>query len=81
MTGGTLMALASLGTMTLPAAAAGCIGGAVAFGGLGAAVGGAGLAIPVGIAAGVQKYNQLQVQHAAEDAGNNVVAAATDAAR
>ncbi|OXR40450.1 hypothetical protein B7C42_07508 [Nocardia cerradoensis] len=67
------MALASLGTMTVPAIAAGCIGGAVAVGGLGAAIGGVGLAIPVGIAAGVQKYNQLQAQHAAETTGNTGV--------
>jgi hypothetical protein len=40
------------------------------------AIGGAGLAIPVGIAAGVQKYNQLQALHAAENAAHNVGPAA-----
>lgn len=64
-TGGTLLSLASVGTLTVPALAATCLVGAVAVGGFGAVVGGVGLAIPVGIAAGVEKYNQLQAQHAA----------------
>ncbi|MQY27600.1 hypothetical protein [Nocardia aurantia] len=64
-TGGTLMALASLGTLTLPAAVAGCLVGATAVGGLGATVGGVLAAVPVGIATGVSTFNQLQSQHAA----------------
>lgn len=63
-TGGTLLSLASAGTMTIPAVAASCVVGAVAVGGLGASLGGAAVAIPVGIAAGTQKFNQLQAQKA-----------------
>lgn len=66
-TGGTLMSLATVGTMTVPAMAAGCLVGAVAGGGVGASVGGVAVAIPVGIAAGTQKFNQLQAQHAQEN--------------
>ncbi|WP_433631933.1 hypothetical protein [Nocardia sp. CA-120079] len=62
-TGGTLMTLISAGTLTVPALAATCLIGAVAVGGFGATVGGLALAIPVGLAAGTQKYNQLQAQH------------------
>ncbi|WP_157121452.1 hypothetical protein [Nocardia miyunensis] len=62
-TGGTLLSLATAGTMTLPAFAATCLVGAVAVGGVGALVGGVALAIPVGIAAGAQKFNELQAQH------------------
>ncbi|OXR43295.1 hypothetical protein B7C42_04717 [Nocardia cerradoensis] len=50
--------------MTIPAVAANCVVGAVAVGGLGAGLGGAAVAIPVGIAAGTQKFNQLQAQRA-----------------
>jgi len=50
--------------MTIPAVAATCVVGAVAVGGLGAGLGGAAVAIPVGIAAGTQKFNQLQAQRA-----------------
>ncbi|MBY8862859.1 hypothetical protein K7711_40760 [Nocardia sp. CA2R105] len=67
-TGGTLMALATAGTMTVPAFAATCLVGAVAVGGVGALVGGVALAIPVGIAAGAQKFNELQAQHHAPPA-------------
>ncbi|WP_063041600.1 hypothetical protein [Nocardia pseudovaccinii] len=63
-TGGTLMSLATVGTMTVPAIAASCLVGAVAVGGLGASLGGVAVAIPVGIAAGTQKFNQLQAQRA-----------------
>lgn len=63
-TGGTLLSLASAGTMTIPAVAATCVVGAVAVGGLGTGLGGAAVAIPVGIAAGTQKFNQLQAQRA-----------------
>ena len=63
-TGGTLVSLATAGTMTIPAMAAACLIGVVAVGGLGAGVGGIAVAIPVGIAAGTQKYNQLQAEHA-----------------
>ncbi|WP_433622203.1 hypothetical protein [Nocardia sp. CA-120079] len=66
-TGGTLTSLISVGTLTVPAMAAACLVGAVTFGGFGAVVGGVGLAIPVGIAAGVQKFNQLQAQHSANE--------------
>ncbi|MCX4090834.1 hypothetical protein [Nocardia sp. alder85J] len=62
-TGGTLMALASVGTLTLPALVAGCVVGATAVGGLGATVGGVVAALPVGIATGVATFNQLQAQH------------------
>ncbi|AHH19595.1 hypothetical protein NONO_c48110 [Nocardia nova SH22a] len=65
-TGGTLVSLASAGTLSVPAMAAACLVGVVAVGGLGASVGGAAVAIPVGIAAGTQKYNQLQAEHARE---------------
>ncbi|WP_067662855.1 hypothetical protein [Nocardia miyunensis] len=61
-TGGTLLSLATLGTMTIPAVVATCAVGAVAVGGLGASLGGAAVAIPVGIAAGTQKFDQLQGQ-------------------
>ncbi len=67
-TGGTLMALATAGTMTVPAFAATCLVGAVAVGGVGALVGGVALAIPVGIAAGAQTFNALQAQHHAPHA-------------
>jgi hypothetical protein len=67
-TGGTLMSVVSVGTLTAPALVASCLVGAVAVGGFGAVVGGVGLAIPVGIAAGVQRFNQLQAQHAAAGA-------------
>ncbi|NKY44459.1 hypothetical protein [Nocardia cerradoensis] len=63
-TGGTLISVATAGTMTVPAMAAACLVGLVAVGGLGASVGGIAVAIPVGIAAGTQKYNQLQAEHA-----------------
>ncbi|WP_063009467.1 hypothetical protein [Nocardia kruczakiae] len=63
-TGGTLISVATAGTMTVPAMAAACLVGVVAVGGLGASVGGIAVAIPVGIAAGTQKYNQLQAEHA-----------------
>ncbi|MFF0454866.1 hypothetical protein [Nocardia africana] len=63
-TGGTLLSLATAGTMTVPAMAAACLVGVVAVGGLGASVGGVAVALPVGIAAGTQKYNQLQAEHA-----------------
>ncbi|MCC3314915.1 hypothetical protein [Nocardia africana] len=63
-TGGTLISLATAGTMTVPAMAAACLVGVVAVGGLGASVGGVAVALPVGIAAGTQKYNQLQAEHA-----------------
>ncbi|MEV5651026.1 hypothetical protein AB0L57_22470 [Nocardia sp. NPDC052254] len=63
-TGGTLLSLASVGTMTVPAMAAACLIGTVAVGGAGAGLGGVAVAIPVGIAAGTQKYNQLQAEHA-----------------
>ncbi|PPJ31600.1 hypothetical protein C5E45_27185 [Nocardia nova] len=63
-TGGTLMSLATAGTMTVPAVAAACLVGLVAVGGVGASLGGVAVAIPVGIAAGTQKYNQLQAEHA-----------------
>ncbi|WP_019927602.1 hypothetical protein [Nocardia sp. BMG111209] len=62
-TGGTLMALASLGTLTVPAIVASCLVGATAVGGLGATVGGVLAAVPVGIATGVSTFNQLQAQH------------------
>ncbi|MFE7723901.1 hypothetical protein ACFU44_33300 [Nocardia rhizosphaerihabitans] len=65
VTGGMLVALPSAGTLTLPAAVAGCITGAVAVGALGASIGSVAVAIPVGLAAGAQKYNQLQAQRAA----------------
>ncbi len=65
-TGGTLVSLASAGTLTVPAMAAACLVGVVAVGGLGASVGGIAVAIPVGLAAGTQKYNQLQAEHARE---------------
>lgn len=67
-TGGTLLSLATAGTMTVPAFAATCMIGAVAVGGVGALVGGVALAIPVGIAAGAQKFNELQAQHHAAPA-------------
>lgn len=63
-TGGTLISLATAGTMTIPAMVASCLVGVVAVGGLGASVGGVAVAIPVGIAAGTQKFNQLQAEHA-----------------
>ncbi|PPJ17684.1 hypothetical protein C5E44_14840 [Nocardia nova] len=63
-TGGTLVSVATAGTMTVPAMAAACLVGVVAVGGLGASVGGVAVALPVGIAAGTQKYNQLQAEHA-----------------
>lgn len=62
-TGGTLVSLASAGTLSVPAMAAACLVGVVAVGGLGASVGAVAVAIPVGIAAGTQKYNQLQAEH------------------
>lgn len=65
-TGGTLMSLVSVGTLAVPAIVATCLIGAVAVGGIGAVVGGVAAAIPVGIAAGTQRFNQLQAQHAAE---------------
>ncbi len=64
-TGGTLVAVASLGTLTVPAVIGGCALGAIAVGGFGAIAVGTAMAIPVGIAAGTQKWNQLQAQHAA----------------
>ncbi|MBF6275791.1 MULTISPECIES: hypothetical protein [Nocardia] len=63
-TGGSLISVATAGTMTVPAMAAACLVGVVAVGGLGASVGGVAVALPVGIAAGTQKYNQLQAEHA-----------------
>ncbi|MBO0855756.1 MAG: hypothetical protein J2P18_18550 [Nocardia sp.] len=68
-TGGTLVSVASLGTMTVPAMAAACIIGTLAVGGAAATVGGPAVAIPVGIIAGTQKYNELQAQHAKDAQG------------
>ncbi|MGW0250522.1 hypothetical protein ACWDYH_28215 [Nocardia goodfellowii] len=65
ITGGTFVTIPSAGTLTLPAAAAGCLVGAVTVGALGASIGSLALAIPVGVAAGAQRYNQLQAQRAA----------------
>ncbi|WP_227981476.1 hypothetical protein [Nocardia spumae] len=63
-TGGTLVSVATAGTLTVPAMVASCLVGVVAVGGLGASVGGVAVAIPVGIAAGTQKFNQLQAERA-----------------
>lgn len=65
LTGGTLMTVATAGTMILPVMAATCLVGAVALGGLGATVGGLAVAIPVGLAAGTATFNHMQAERAA----------------
>ncbi|MEV5650488.1 hypothetical protein AB0L57_19740 [Nocardia sp. NPDC052254] len=64
VTGGTLMTVVSAGTLTLPAAAAGCLAGAgvsAAFGGM---VGGLAAGLPVGIAVTMQKLGEIQSERA-----------------
>ncbi|MFF0452836.1 hypothetical protein [Nocardia africana] len=62
VTGGLVAVPTTLATMTLPAAAFGCLIGAGTFGGLGAIIGGAVIGAPVGIATAIQQYNILHAQ-------------------
>lgn len=59
LTGGSLFIPVSAGTLSLPAAAAGCVAGGVMLLAIGGAVGGALVGIPVGIAALAQMQQKL----------------------
>lgn len=62
VTGGLVAVPTTLATLSLPAAALGCVLGAATVGGLGAVVGGAVVGAPVGIASAVQQYNTLHAR-------------------
>ncbi|MEV5650634.1 hypothetical protein AB0L57_20500 [Nocardia sp. NPDC052254] len=62
VTGGLVAVPTTLATLTLPAAAFGCLIGAGTIGGVGAVVGGAVVGAPVGIATAVDQYNKLHAQ-------------------
>lgn len=62
-TGGSLFIPVSLGTLTLPAALAGCAGGAALGIAIGGATGAALVGIPVGIASLIQAYNIMNAPH------------------
>ncbi len=62
VTGGLAAVPTTLATLSLPAAALGCLIGAGTIGGVGAVVGGAVVGAPVGIATAVNQYNKLHAQ-------------------
>lgn len=65
LTGGTLMSIVSLSTLTIPGIISGCIVGAGLVGALGAGAGLLVTSVPVGVAVATQKYNEMQAQRAA----------------
>ncbi|WP_067671078.1 hypothetical protein [Nocardia miyunensis] len=64
VTGGTLMTLESLGSLTIAGAIGGCIVGAGVLGAAGSGALGLLTGVPIGVAVAIQKYNEMQAKRA-----------------